>query len=366
MECAFDALAGIALRVDCVDLETPVTVVSALVISASLTSVMRTIAESRGVVDVPNERSSHNTSTPRGGGVAIVITTLVAVAATAVFGDAPIGLVVTLLVGGAAVAIVGFVDDYRHVAVSMRLAVHVAAFAWCASSLGRLPAIDLGLAIWDLSIVGTTCAVVFLVWFLNLYNFMDGIDGIASVEAISVAGIAAALLASRGGDPSTIWLLLVLAAAVSGFLIWNWPPARIFMGDAGSGFLGFTLGAIAWATVVSGQLSVWVWLILVGAFVSDATVTLYRRWRRGERLHAAHRTHAYQRLSRRLGSHLKVTLGFLVVNLVWLAPLAWVATVRPSWGFALTLTAWLPLAVLAWRFGAGLPGELGHDSVGRK
>jgi Fuc2NAc and GlcNAc transferase len=151
-----------------------------------------------------------------------------------------------------------------------------------------------------------------------------------------------------------MWLTV---ATVGGFLLWNWPPARIFMGDAGSGFLGFVLGAMAWTTIAAGELSVWFWLILVGAFFVDATLTLLRRWRRGEPLATAHRSHAYQRLSRRFGSHLKVTLGFLLVNLVWLAPLAWLAALHPSFGAGLTLLAWAPLAVYAWLSGAGLPGD---------
>lgn len=349
---------GTCPRGDRVALESALAATTVLVFSALLTGLMRKLALSRGVVDVPNERSSHNAPTPRGGGVAIVVTMLAAVVAMTALGETPIGLSVTLLVGGAAVAIVGFVDDHRHVAASVRLTVHFLAVAWCAWSLGRLPPIEFGFAIWDLGIVGTVCAVVFLVWFLNLYNFMDGIDGIASVEAMSIAAIAAALLATHAGDPSTIGFLLVLVAAVGGFLIWNWPPARIFMGDVGSGFLGFALGAIAWVTVVSGQLSVWVWLILFGAFFVDATVTLLRRWRRGERLDVAHRSHAYQRLSRKYRSHLVVTLGFLGINVVWLAPLAWAATAWPSWGGAVTLLAWTPLVVVAWRYGAGIPGEI--------
>ncbi len=336
-------------------LESVLGVVAALVFSALLTGLMRKHALSRGVVDVPNERSSHNVPTPRGGGIAIVVTTVLAIVAMAISDAIPTRLTGTLLVGGAAVAIVGFVDDHQHVAAPLRLSVHFLATTYGVWSLGRLPPIDFGFAICNLGIVGTACAVVFLVWILNLYNFMDGIDGIASVEAISVAGIAAALLLMRGGDPPTIYFLLVLVAAVCGFLIWNWPPARIFMGDVGSGFLGFILGAIAWATVVSGQLSIWVWLILFSSFFVDATITLFRRWRRREQLQVAHRSHAYQRLSRKYESHLVVTLSVLTINVVWLSPLAWAAQAWPSWGGACTLVAWTPLAVVVWRSGAGLP-----------
>jgi Fuc2NAc and GlcNAc transferase len=164
-------------------------------------------------------------------------------------------------------------------------------------------------------------------------------------------------MVSRNIESPAPLLLVLTAAAAGGFLVWNWPPAKIFMGDAGSGFLGFLLGAIAWITMVSGDLSIWVWLILFGAFFVDATVTLLRRWRRGEPLATAHRSHAYQRLSRRLGSHEKVTVGCLVVNIVWLGPFAWLAAVRPSLGALALVIAWTPLVIFSWICGAGLPGD---------
>jgi Fuc2NAc and GlcNAc transferase len=325
-----------------------------LIVSALLTGFVRRLALAHQVLDVPNDRSSHSTPTPRGGGMAIVVTLLAAIAVLGAFGAIPLRLAGVMLASGGAVATVGFIDDRRHVAAPIRLTVHFAAvslFVWC---VGRLPPIDFGFAVWDLGILGVAVGVLMLVWFLNLYNFMDGIDGIAGVEAVSVAMVAALLLMWRGADPAAPLLLLLTAAAAAGFLIWNWPPARIFMGDAGSGFLGFSLGALAWLTILSGRLSVWVWLILFGAFFVDATVTLLRRWGRGEPIATAHRSHAYQRLSRRLGSHQKVTLGCLIVNLVWLAPLAWLASAHWSSGALLTLIAWTPLVVYSWHFGAGL------------
>jgi Fuc2NAc and GlcNAc transferase len=327
--------------------------IAALLLSAFLTGVIRSFAVIRGLLDVPNARSSHVAPTPRGGGLAIAVTVLAAVVVFGFLGLIQVGLVVALLVGGALVAAIGLLDDHRHVSAGARLAVHFLAAGCCALALGFLPPIDFGVATWSPGIAGTAIAIIFVVWFLNLFNFMDGIDGIASVEAISVAAIAAGLIAFSGGDPSIVRLLLVLAAAVAGFLIWNWPPARIFMGDVGSGFLGFALAAIAWSTMAAHELSPWVWLILVGTFFADATVTLVRRWRRGERLHLAHRSHAYQRLTRRFGSHQVVTLGVLVINLIWLAPLALIAVVRPSLGAALTGVAWVPLMVIAWLCGAG-------------
>jgi Fuc2NAc and GlcNAc transferase len=327
------------------------------IVSALLTGLVRKWALTHRVMDVPNDRSSHTTPTPRGGGVAIVVTLLVAITVLGALGAITPQLAIAMLVSGGAVAAVGFVDDKWQVAAPIRLSVHFAAVSLFVWSLGRLPPIDFGIAIWDLGILGAALGILVLVWFLNLYNFMDGIDGIAGVEGVSVAAFAAVFLLSRGTESPAPVLLVLTAAAAGGFLIWNWPPARIFMGDAGSGFLGFFLGAIAWITVVSGELSIWVWLILFGTFFVDATMTLLRRWGRGEPLAIAHRSHAYQRLSRRLGSHQKVTLGCLMVNVFWLAPLAWLATVYPSLGAPLMLVAWTPLVIYSWRSGAGLPGD---------
>jgi Fuc2NAc and GlcNAc transferase len=332
-------------------------VVAAFLVTFSLTAVIRRLALTRGVLDVPNSRSSHTVPTPRGGGLAIVLTVLLAVVLLNVVGTISHALAVALLVGGTAVAIVGLVDDLRTVSAPVRILVHLGAFAWCVWLLGPLPIIDFGFAHWNPGAVGSAVAVIFLGWFLNLYNFMDGIDGVAGIEAVSVLTFAAILALGQGGTPSTALLLIVAAASVAGFLLWNWPPAKIFMGDSGSGFLGFYLGTVAWTTVLEGRFSIWFWLILLGTFIVDATVTLLRRWSHGAKLSQAHRSHAYQRLSRKYGSHLKVTLGILGVNIFWLDPLGYLTTLHPTFGALLMPIAWLPLVVVAWRSGAGIEGD---------
>lgn len=322
--------------------------------AAVLTGVIRAIALSRGVLDVPNARSSHSSPTARGGGLAIVVTTLAAIGILHAMGLVSPTLSLALLVAGPAVALIGLVDDVRSTSPLARLSVHVVACAWCAWCLGPLPPIDVGFGPWNLGVAGNVCGVVCLVWLLNLYNFMDGIDGIAGLEAISVLAIVAVLFGRHGDGSAAMYLITVVAASAAGFLVWNWPPARIFMGDAGSGFLGLCLGAIGWATVAAGRFTIWVWLILLGAFIVDATITLLRRLFRGAQLAQAHRSHAYQRLSRSYGSHMTVTLGVLCINVCWLAPCAAIADTRPSLGALMTLIAWGPMAVLAWCCGAGL------------
>jgi Fuc2NAc and GlcNAc transferase len=335
----------------CVSAENAIALFALFLISTVCTGLIRMIALSRGLIDVPNVRSSHTSPTPRGGGLAIVVTLLAVIGVKYAKGVASPTLSAALLVAGPAVALVGLADDVHSVRPLTRLSVHVIACAWCAWSIGILPPIDFGFGAWNLGVAGTICGVIFLVWLLNLYNFMDGIDGIAGLEAISVLTIAAVLCERHGGDVSTMYFIPEVAGSVAGFLVWNWPPARIFMGDAGSGFLGFCLGAVAWATVVAGQLTIWVWLILLGVFIVDATVTLLRRWLHGARLVQAHRGHAYQQLERLYGSHLKVTVGVLCINLFWLGPCAAIADARPTLGALLMLVAWAPLAAVTWRWG---------------
>ena len=160
-------------------------------------------------------------------------------------GSMPFRLWAALSVCGSAVALVGFADDNWHLSAKVRLTVHFAAASVFVWSSGPLPPVDFGIAVLGLGVAGGFLGVMTLVWFLNLYNFMDGIDGIASIEAMTVASVAALFLVLHGVDSPVALLMWLTVATVGGFLLWNWPPARIFMGDAGSGFLGFILGAMA-------------------------------------------------------------------------------------------------------------------------
>lgn len=315
-----------------------------LAASLGLGGLVRSWLLARGILDKPNERSSHRTPTPRGGGIALLAVLLPAWGLTE-------PRLLPILALALALAAVGWWDDLKGLAPWPRLAAQVVAVGF---GLWHLAPIAGGLLppVLDYALAG-----ILWLWFINLFNFMDGIDGIASVEAISVMTFATLLIFWQRGEPSIVFALLVVVAAAAGFLIWNWPPARIFMGDAGSGFLGFFVGSIAWATIVRGRLSIWVWLILLGAFIVDATVTLLRRWVGGARLAEAHRSHAYQRLSRKYRSHLKVTLGILLLNALWLDPLAYLAAARPAWGAAFAIVAWAPLIVVAWTSGAGTEGD---------
>jgi Fuc2NAc and GlcNAc transferase len=333
-------------------------VIALAVLAWLLTALLRRYALRRSLMDVPNARSSHSVPTPRGGGVAIVLAFLGGLTLAFLLGLGIVSSLYWALLGaGAGIALLGFLDDHGHIAARWRLLGHFAAAVWALYWLGGLPPLAVFGGQLDLGWLGHVLAAFYLVWLLNLYNFMDGIDGIASVEAIcvSLGGVLVYLLVASPQAPGMGgWLVpLLLAAAVAGFLVWNFPPARIFMGDAGSGFIGIVLGVLSIQAAATQPALLWCWLILLGVFVVDATLTLLRRLLRGEKVYEAHRSHAYQFAAREHGRHLPVTLAVLAVNLLWLIPVA--VAVALGWldGALGLLIAYIPLLLLAIKYRAG-------------
>jgi Fuc2NAc and GlcNAc transferase len=316
--------------------------------SAAVTGLVRGFAIRHGVLDVPNARSSHGVATPRGGGLAVVMAGTAAMVALQLSGRIERDLLMALL-GGVAVAALGFADDRSSVYPAVRLLVHFAAAVWAVAWIGGLAPLQVGSHIVQLGVAGHVLAVLAIVWTLNLFNFMDGIDGIAITEAVFIAFAGAALAVSGAVRVTAV----AFGAACGGFLVWNWPPAKIFMGDVGSGYLGYIVAVLALEAARSGPAAVWVWLVLGGTFFVDATVTLVRRRLRGEPVQQAHRMHAYQWLARRWHSHLKVTLTVCALNLCWLLPWAVAGASNPRWAGWITLLALAPLALLALVAGAG-------------
>lgn len=323
-----------------------------LLCSLAMTGTLRRYALAKNIIDVPNARSSHSIPTPRGGGVSIVVAFLAALAVMIFQPGAQADTLIALGGAGAVIAVLGFMDDHGHIAARWRLLGHFAAAIWILFWLGGLPTLQVfGWAV-DLGWAGAVLAAVYLVWLLNLYNFMDGIDGIASVEAITVC-LGASLLYWLSGQPGMMALPLLLVAAVAGFLVWNFPPAKIFMGDAGSGFLGIVLGGLSLqAAWLSSQLF-WCWLILLGVFIVDASYTLIRRLLRGDKVYEAHRSHAYQFASRRYGRHLPVTLAVTALNVFWLLPVALSVLLLGLDGVLGLIVAYVPLVLIAAYYRAG-------------
>jgi Fuc2NAc and GlcNAc transferase len=328
---------------------------ASLAASLILVWLARQAARRSGLVDIPNARSSHTAPTPRGGGIAIVVVALgVAIINLILHGDRTSRDCVTVWVGGGGlIAVTGALDDVRGLSVRPRIIAHFVAAAFLLAVCGGLPPLPVPDGQIDLGVIGWILGSAAIVWSINLFNFMDGIDGLAAAQAIFVFGSAVSLLAYGDALADSDLPLVAIAAASVGFLVWNIPPAKIFMGDVGSGFLGFAVAAGAVLTAGRGRISLWTWLVLNGNFLADATTTLLTRLLSGQRGYEAHRSHAYQRLARTWKSHLAVVGLYAAINLAWCLPWA-VATVRfPGLGPYIAIAALVPLGLLAIAAGAG-------------
>ncbi len=275
------------------------------------TALVRRLALRRHILDIPNERSAHVQPTPRGGGLAICGVTLGLFTVLLLLpGDLDPLAAAAYLVAGLAIALTGWLDDTRHLRVGVRLVIQLGSAALLLAVVGPVARVELpGLGLVSLGLpLGSVLTLLWLVGFTNMFNFMDGIDGIAGTEAL-VAGIGWFVVLVLHGE-TTLALLAGLVAATSlGFLFLNVPPARIFMGDVGSTFLGLTLAALpvlGFAETKDPRLGV-AGVLLVLPFVFDASLTIVRRALRRENIFQAHRAHLYQRLIQIGYSHAQVT-----------------------------------------------------------
>jgi Fuc2NAc and GlcNAc transferase len=327
----------------------------ALTVAAAwvLTGVVRRHAIRNALLDIPNSRSSHATPVARGGGLAIVLVYLAALLLLWLAGMLDGATVAALGGGGTLIAAVGYLDDRKALPASVRFVVHLLGAGCIIGFLGGFA--DAWLRSFGLHgvLVGSVLAILAIAWMTNLFNFMDGIDGIAASEAIFIACAGACIGWRHGAEVGLMLAMLALAGATSGFLLWNWPPAKIFMGDVGSGFLGFSLAALGIAASARGAIPIEVCVILGGVFLVDATCTLLRRMLRGDRWYEAHRAHAYQRLARRWNAHLPVTATVIAIDVLWLFPWAWAAAEDRARAPAFTAVALAPLIVAAFACGAG-------------
>lgn len=318
--------------------------------SAILTGVFRWLAQRVQLIDVPVSRSAHSRPVPVGGGVSIVVLILLTVIYSYSIGEIS-GNEFAAVMAGLVIAGIGIVDDFKQLNVRWRIPAQFLASIYVVYCLGDVPAIDFGFFILPESLLLNLLAVFALVWLLNLYNFMDGIDGIAATELIAVNLVS--LIIVINNDAVVALLSASFAAAAAGFLLWNWAPAKIFMGDVGSSFIGFTLGVMALLSMLHGSMTVWTWVLLLGVFIVDATLTLFMRVRSGQRWYDGHASHAYQNAARHYKSHSKVTITVLVINSFWLGPLAWLSVQYPRMGLLITLVGLIPLLLFAKRLGAG-------------
>lgn len=327
---------------------------AAFLFTMALSGIVLRFAGKLRLIDIPNERSSHSKPVPRGGGIAIACVFLALLPTLPIERTLAINLIYAIFGSGVVIALVGFMDDRSHIPAYKRLVIHFLATTWVIYFLfmhSNTPLASGGDLYWW---AFTLLLIISLVWLLNLYNFMDGIDAITGSETISVS-LCASLLTwqTASSDPSWI-ILLLLASTVAGFLVWNLPPAKLFMGDSGSAFLGIVLGCLMiYSLLISSQLF-YAWLILLGVYIVDANVTLIRRILAGQKFYQAHRSHAYQHAAKRYHSHGKVSLAVVIINLFWLLPMAASVTLGLLDGpFAIAI-AYLPLIWVSFYFKAGI------------
>src|SRR3990167_11169556 len=289
-----------------------------LILSLLFTYLIRIVSLKKNIVDIPNHRSSHQVSTPRGGGLAFVF--LFYAALFLLFQQRFIQHPILLsLLGGIPIACVGYCDDLFGVKAKWRGLIHMLSAIWALAWLGGVPLITIGAVSYHAPMLFFMVATFITVWFVNLYNFMDGIDGLGGMEAVFVSSIAGCILL-YGGVYSIAFICLALSVAVAGFLVFNWPPAKIFMGDVGSGFLGFIFADLMWITNNYHQLSFPFWWILLSVFIGDASYTLIYRMIQKKNWKQAHREHAYQRLTQAGVTHKHMTLSIFVINLLICLP----------------------------------------------
>ena len=339
-----------------------------------------------GLLDTPVARSAHVAPKPLGGGAALAAPYFLCViwfVASAAISESALAYLGCLFI-----VVLGFSDDRWQLSSKIRLPVQFIVSVAAVRAIG-VDSVDFGFFSLSEPFTLSLLAVLSLVWLCNLTNFMDGIDGIAAsqllvtslscvvllvgledglqgvlegvLEGVLGSGLDAA--AGESGEHDVVLTLsVVLAASAAGFLLWNWSPASLFMGDAGSGFIGFALGLLALESLVTQRMSVWSWVLLLGVFIADTAVTLLVRIIRGERWYEGHSQHAYQILSRRLNSHPRVVGGVILINICWLLPLAWVAGILPHYGVLFATIGLAPLLLGCYRLGAGR-ADLGEAPI---
>jgi Fuc2NAc and GlcNAc transferase len=328
-------------------------IATACVVVAFVTALfIRWRAGRLGLVAEVNARSSHQVPTPTGGGIGIVL----AASLAGVFVALPYPVeIYPVIIAGILMAIIGYLDDRQPIPARWRLGGQVLLAGAVAVTVPlEILGPQIGVALPE-SLFLILLVLAGALW-INLFNFMDGIDGIAAAEAIFL--LLGALFIAWWFEPAVwyqgvFWWMVWLAAACFGFLLLNWAPAKIFMGDAGSTYLGLMLFFFAIATMAGAWLSLAQWLILGAAFLADSLTTLVRRALNGEPVWQAHRRHAYQNLQRRLGSHARATLIYLAIDVLLLLPLAWLAGAWRQYDWLFLLAAYAILVPAAIGAGAG-------------
>jgi len=281
--------------------------IALLILSFILTYFIKNYYIKNDILDEVTERSSHTIPTPHGGGIALAITWFIGLGYLYFTSQIDTQLFYALSVG-VIISVVSFFDDIYELSAKLRMIVQSVVAILGLVCIGGFESLEFGLFSIENQIITNVFAFLMIIWFVNIYNFLDGINGYAGSEAVFLA-VAGFLL--FGGEH-----FLVLAVAVLGFLFWNFNKAKIFMGDVGSTLLGYNIAIFTIYYANQEPTNLWIWIILFGLFWFDATLTLLRRKLNGEKLSQAHKKHAYQRLNQSGWSHFKATNYAIIINLI--------------------------------------------------
>lgn len=264
--------------------------------------------------------------------------------------DTDTDLILSLCLGGGIATLSGFIDDVMEIDAILKLIIQIFLAGWIVFCFDGGPLTCIG---WIPDWFAWMLTCFLLIWLINLYNFMDGIDGMAASGAVFIAGVISVLLFIKG-DADMAFMLLLLSVICIGFLVFNWPPASLFMGDSGSVFLGYCFGVFIMKTVMEDNVSFWTWLVVFGYFVGDTTTTTLMRIVFVKKWYGAHRSHAYQNCARIFGSHKKVTKMVVAYQLVWLFPLAIWSICQPDLAPVAVVLALTPTVLWTLRNGPAL------------
>jgi Fuc2NAc and GlcNAc transferase len=312
------------------------------------TKILINYSHKHQVLDFANQRSSHTIATPRIGGLSFVVLIVLGFLTLSFFKEENErnAIILGVLMPCLLVAFVGLLDDLRGLSQSQRLIVYL-----CASLLAVMQ-LNLTHEPFSFYLVAIILLTAAFAWLINLFNFMDGIDGIAASQAIFVLTALTYFNYTNGHEVIALSLASCVAP-ILGFLLLNWQPAKIFMGDAGSTFLGCLLGCMIIVTINVNAITLYCAIVLLGSFIVDASWTLSYRVLTRQEWYSAHRSHVYQILSRRFKSHRKVALLYTGINLCWLLPLSLVTFKYKDYAPALVIIALMPLVVICFSLGAG-------------
>ena len=316
--------------------------------SAVILLIYKKIAFDYNILAIKNHRTLHSLPVPKGGGIVFSLLSILAFFLIWWNWQLTEGLLLALAVGGFIATLFGLVDDIKNIRARVKLFIQfLLAFlvVYCLY-FGELPSLGLMPLYITIPII-----LLFMVWMMNAYNFMDGIDGMAASGSIFISMTLALVLFLTDGPIEIIAIFILMASTIIGFTLFNWPPATLFMGDAGSVFLGYTFGVLLLFTVLNNDISIWVWLTVFGYFFADTMVTQIIRVVLVKRWYLAHRSHAYQNLARITESHIKVTSGVILYNIIWILPLTIWSALQPGMEILAAILAITPAVVVAYKYG---------------